>query len=201
MLTQSISNSLLKEFVRRNSEVNYAETDNLNQLRSVGIKREVKSSPLSQLSEHEYEGPSPKYLRTHDYDLKHINNASSSDTMQSNTTKSFMASSHKDILVRNYSDIMRNLAAKYNSTFQEDQLKYISNGTSQMQSHQMPKSKNTPLNYENNFLSDPTANTMSLLTGLSLSSGIIPHMLDMSSTQALITLVRKYGIIFVSREN
>lgn len=190
MLTQSISNSLLKEFARRKSEVDFIEAERLNHQRS-GIKRE-SGSPLYACNESELDGPAPKLIRTNDFGYKHIKSEAPSDTMPTDAVKahSSILTPPSDVLARNYSDIMRSLAAKYNSNSPEERIKYFSDEPAPVPNYQPLKSKVTPSMFESSAPVDPTAiNPISLFTGLSLTSGIIPHILDMSSTQALITLV------------
>lgn len=188
MLTQSISNSLLKEFVQRKSEIDFIEAERSNHPRS-GIKREAKSPHYFNV-ETELETTNVKKIRGHEFGLKQVKTEIKTEAMPTDSLKSLSSvlTPSTDVLARNYSDIMRSLAAKYNNSA-EDRLKYFSDEPLQSVPLINNKSKGIPTVFENQLPIESTINPISLFTGLSLSSGIIPHILDMSSTQALITLV------------
>lgn len=111
------------------------------------------------------------------------------------TPNSFLFPAFTQANVRNYSDMMRSLAAKYNGT--ED-------AASQRRDYINPTRKNEASNtfgeVSNNHQQPPkervsypepstSASPPSLLNSLPFRAGMIPGIMDMSSTQLLITLV------------
>uniref|UniRef100_A0A182PCH5 Uncharacterized protein n=1 Tax=Anopheles epiroticus TaxID=199890 RepID=A0A182PCH5_9DIPT len=102
-----------------------------------------------------------------------------------------------DFQTRNYSDFMRNLAAKYNNNNNTNDISSIKN------SFLEPKMRLTqPKSYIESSLSSkkgsPLTSTQvpnpsimtSLFSGLPFQSTVFPPLIDMSSTQALVTLAR-----------
>lgn len=182
MLTQSISNSLLKEFARRKSEIEFIEGDRLCHTKASGVKREVKSPQYTELDEppSKLSRSSPTSIRNERRGQKYI----SKEPL-------LLLPPASEMLARNYSDIMRNLAAKYNNNdFVDERAHYNSEKFDRTQVDSLQKNnKMIAPNVDELPQFDSSMHPMSFLTGFSLSTGIIPHILDMSSTQALITLV------------
>ncbi|KAL5281940.1 SAMD11 family protein [Megaselia abdita] len=159
------------------------------------ISRSRSETPLS------FRGTPPHSLPT--TDLTSIQNLSSNLLSMQQPNRN---SSSGDLTSRNYSNFMRSLAAKYNNCGSNEQAKrnnfvestnkaVINNriSNSKKESVQVPSSPEpVQPNVQNISTTSPNVSPLvtTLLSSLQFSPSVFPSLIDMNSTQALLTLSR-----------